>query len=124
MGITRVGMAELCNLGLNDDSPNYWGYLGIGTGTTAFDNEQTALVTPYGDREEATVGRITTTYADDTMRLTALFEMVGDATITEVAVFNGLTGEEMLARTVLTTPRELLEGETYTLVYDIPLTAT
>jgi len=123
VGLTKTGLAEMANQGTDDSSPEYWAYLGIGTGTTAFANTQTALVTPSGARVAATVSRITTTHADDTMRFTATFDITSSITITEVAVFNALTGGEMLARTVLTTPRVVTSGQVYALIYDIPIAA-
>lgn len=124
MGITQSGVAEMANQGIDDSSPDYWAYLAIGTGTTAFANTQTALVTQSGSRVAATCTRITTTYANDTMRFTATFDITSSITITEVGVFNATTGGDMLARTVLTTPKAVTSGQVYALIYDIPLTAT
>lgn len=125
MGITKAGLAELANQGTDDDSPEYWAYLAIGTGTTAFDNAQTALITPYGARVAATVSRITTVSGipNDTMRFMATFDITSSVTITEVSVHNALTGGDMLARTVLTTPRAVTDGQVYALIYDIPIAA-
>ena len=125
MGITKSGLGEMANLGIDDSSPNYWAYLAIGTGTTAFVNTQTALVTPSGARVAATVSRITTVsgIANDTMRFTATFDITSSITITEVAIFNAATGGEMIARTVLTTPRVVTDGQVYALIYDIPIAA-
>lgn len=123
MGLTKTGLAEMANLGTDDSSPEYWAYLAIGTGTTAFANTQTALVTPSGARVAATVTRITTTHSNDTMRFTATFAITSSITITEVAVFNALTGGEMLARTVLTTSHAVVDGQVYALIYDIPIAA-
>ncbi len=123
MGLTKTGLAEMANLGINDSSPNYWSHLAIGTGTTAFANTQTALVTPSGARVASTEERITTTHSNDTMRLHATFDITSPITITEVGIFNALTGGEMLARTVLTTPKAVTSGQVYALIYDIPIAA-
>ena len=123
MGITKSGLGEMANLGTDDSSPEYWAYLAIGTGTTAFANTQTALITPSGARVAATVTRITTTHSNDTMRFTATFDITSSITITEVAIFNALTGGEMLARTVLTTPHAVVDGQVYALIYDVPIAA-
>lgn len=130
VGITQAGLGEMANLGTNDSSPNYWAYLAVGTGTTAFDNERTFLITPSGARVAATVTRIKTIHSDDTMRFTATFAIsstisgaVAPGTITEVGIFNALTGGEMLARTVLTTSHTVTDGQVYALIYDIPIAA-
>lgn len=123
MGITKVGLGEMSNQGTDDSSPEYWAYLAIGTGTTAFANTQTALVSQSGSRVAATVTRITTTHSNDTMRFTATFDITSSITITEVAIFNASTGGEMLARTVLTTSHAVVDGQVYALIYDIPIAA-
>ncbi len=123
MGLTKTGLAEMCNLGTDDSSPEYWTHLAIGTGTTAFANTQTTLVTQSGSRVAATVTRITTTHSNDTMRFTATFDITSSITITEVAIFNAATGGEMLARTVLTTSHAVVDGQVYALIYDVPIAA-
>ncbi|KKN10428.1 hypothetical protein LCGC14_1036720 [marine sediment metagenome] len=123
MGLTKSGLGEMANLGTDDSSPEYWAYLAIGTGTTAFANTQTALVSQSGSRVAATVTRITTTHSNDTMRFTATFDISSSITITEVAIFNASTGGEMLARTVLGTSHAVTSGQVYALIYDIPIAA-
>jgi len=123
VGLTKTGLAEMCNLGTDDSSPEYWAYLAIGTGTTAFANTQTALITQSGSRVAATVTRITTTHSNDTMRFTATFDITSSITITEVGIFNAATGGEMLARTVLTTSHAVVDGQVYALIYDVPIAA-
>ncbi len=125
MGLTKTGLAESANLGIDDSSPEYWAYLAIGTGITAFANTQTALITPSGARVAATVSRITTTsgISNDTMRLTATFDITSSITITEVGIFNATSGGEMLARTVLTSAKVVTSGMVYALIYDVHLAA-
>ncbi len=123
MGLTKSGLGEMANLGIDDSSPEYWAYLAIGTGTTAFANTQTALVTQSGSRVASTETRITTTHSNDTMRFTATFDITSSITITEVGIFNTATGGEMLARTVLTTPRAVTSGQVYALIYDVHIAA-
>ena len=121
MGITKSGLAEMVNLGTDASSPEYWAYLAIGTGTTVFANTQTALITQSGSRVAATVSRITTIHASDTMRFLASFDITSSITITEVGLFNAATGGEMLARTVLSSPKAVTDGQAYALIYDIPV---
>ena len=125
MGLTKAGLAEMCNLGIDDSSPEYWAYLAIGTSTTAFANTQEALISQSGSRVAATCSRITTTsgIANDTMRFTATFDISSSITITEVGVFNAATGGEMLARTVLTTSKAVTDGQVYALIYDVHIAA-
>ena len=121
MGITKVGLSEMANLGIDDDSPEYWAFIAIGTGTTEFINTQTALVSQSGSRASATVTRETTTHSNDTMRFTADIAITSTVTITEIAIFNASTGGEMLARTVIGTPKSMVNGQTYSVTYDVPI---
>lgn len=122
MGVTKAGAAELANQGTNDSSPAYWTYLAFGSGTTAFANTQTTLVTEK-DRVAATESRVTTTHANDTMRFTATFTITSSTacTITEVAIFNAASGGDMLARTVLSTSRTVTADQVYALIYDVDI---
>ena len=115
----------MANQGTDDSSPEYWAYLAIGTDTTAFVNTQEALISQSGSRVAATVSRITTTsgISNDTMRFTATFDITSSITITEVGIFNAATGGEMLARTVLTTPQSVTDGQVYALIYDVHIAA-
>ena len=119
MGITNTGKSTVAARVANIGSPVAFSYLGIGTGTTAFAATQTALVTPLGDRTSATVTAVTTTVTDDTVQLTYSFAITGTNTITEVAIFNAASSGIMLARTVLTTPRDVVNGDTYALTYKV-----
>ena len=120
MTVTKAGAAELANLGIDDDSPNYYAYLAYGTGTTAAADTQTSLVTEV-DREAATCDRVTTTNSNDTMRFATTFTIASSITITEVAIFNASSGGDMLARTVLTTPRAVTADQVYALIYDVDI---
>ena len=119
MGICNLGKREVAALTLNIGSPVAFSYLGIGTGTTAFAATQMALVTPLGDRASSTVTLVTTTVTDDTTQYAYSFSITGTNTITEVAIFNASSSGVMLARTVLTTPRAVVNGDTYALTYKV-----
>jgi len=119
MGVTNTGKFTVAALASNIGTPVAFSYLGIGTGTTAFAATQTALVTPLGDRASSTVTLVTTTVTDDTTQFVYSFSITGTNTITEVAIFNASSSGVMLARTVLTTPRAVVNGDTYALTYKV-----
>ena len=119
MGVTNTGKATVAALASNIGAPVAFSYLGIGTGTTAFAATQTALVTPLGARASSTVTLVTTTVTDDTTQFAYSFSITGTNTITEVAIFNASSSGIMLARTVLTTPRAVVNGDTYALTYKV-----
>lgn len=114
----------MANQGTDDSSPEYWAYLAIGSDGTAFDiDTHSALVTQIGSRVAATVSRITTTHANDTMRFMATFDITSTVTIREVAICNAATGGETLARTVLSSSKAVTDGQVYALIYDVPIAA-
>lgn len=119
MGITNLGKKEVARLAVNVGSGTAFTYLGIGTGTTAFTAADTALETPLGDRASVTPTLVTTTVTDDTAQLSNSFAITGTNTITEVAIFNASTSGVMWARTVLLTPRAVVNGDTYALTYKV-----
>jgi len=119
MGVTNSGKFTIAALASNIGAPVAFSYLGIGTGTTTFAATQTALVTPLGDRASATVTLVTTTVTDDTTQFAYSFSITGTNTITEVAIFNASSSGVMWARTVLTTPRAVVNGDTYALTYKV-----
>lgn len=121
MGLTRTGIKELCKLGTNvtdgDGAPTSFGYLALGTGDTVFANTQTALVAEIVDsgleRAAVTGTNETTSFTGDTMRWTKTWTASGSKTLKEIGVFNDSSAGEMLERYVLTTPRALVSGDTY-----------
>jgi len=100
-GITNAGFAEVAGLIIGITGVTPFSYIAIGTGTTAFDPTQTALVTE-AKRKSATVSRVTTTVTNDTAQLQATFSsadgLTGTSAITESGVFNASTGGIMLCR--------------------------
>ena len=102
-GITNAGMAEVAGLILTDVGGTAFDYIAIGTGTTAFDPTQTALVTEI-KRKAGTGSRTTTTVTNDTAQLVTTFSsadgLTGTSAVTESGVFNASTGGTMLARQV------------------------
>jgi hypothetical protein len=104
-GLTNAGFASVAGLILTDVGDTPYDYLAIGTGTTAFDPTQTALVTEI-KRKAGTGTRVTTSVTNDTANLTTTFSsadgLSGTSSVTEVGMFNASTGGTMLMRAVFT----------------------
>ena len=100
-GITNVGFAEVAGLILLDVGGTAFDYIAIGTGTTAFDPTQTALVSEV-IRKAGTGSKTTTSVTDDTAQLVTTFSsadtLSGTHAITESGVFNAASGGTMLCR--------------------------
>ena len=107
----------------NVSSPVAFTYIAVGSGTTAFNATQTALVTEITGaglaRTTGTCSQVTTTVADDTMQNTKAFSVTASATIGEVGLFNASSAGDMLCRTVLSPTRTVGNGDTYTPVYKV-----
>lgn len=102
-GITNAGLAAIAGLDLKDVSVNDFDWLAIGTGTTAFNAAQTALVTET--HREAGVGtRVETAVANDTAQLVVTFSgYSGEEAVTEVGKFNAFpAGGDMQMRQTFT----------------------
>jgi hypothetical protein len=119
MGVTNAGKSEISGLAGDTGSKTAFTALAYGTGSTAFAATQTALVTE-SQRAAATVSQVTTTVSNDTLQLTKAFTISSTETITEVGIFNNATsGGTMLARTVLSSSRSVVSGDTFTLTYKV-----
>ncbi|MBU2249581.1 MAG: hypothetical protein KKD77_22735 [Gammaproteobacteria bacterium] len=79
-------------------------YLALGTGSTAVDPTDTALeaeITDTGlERAAATVTRVTTTVANDTLQLYKDWTATGVKILREIGAFNAASAGSMLARKV------------------------
>lgn len=74
-------------------------YVHWGTGTTAPADGNTALQTPRGEARVAGTSSIVQTYTNnDTYRVTGTLTATGNAAITEVGLFDALTGGNMYIR--------------------------
>jgi len=97
--------------------------LAVGETATAFAITQTALaaeITGNGlARAAATVSTTTTTYTNDTLRLTETWSVSGTETVREVGIFNGSSGGDMLGRKVTAQEYSLASGDEFTYTYDI-----
>lgn len=95
--VTTIGKQQIANR-LNGTG-TIFGWLGIGTGTTAPAAGDTALQTALGARLAATNSVVTTTTTNDTFRAVATFPGATYAgTITECGLFDALTAGNMIER--------------------------
>ncbi len=111
MGFTNSGVAgTVTALGTT-----FW--IATGTSDTVFAKTQTTLVSEITageglERAAATVTVATTTVANDTISATKSFSVTGTKTVKEVALLDAASTGTMYSRTVLTTPRSLVSGDT------------
>ena len=121
-GITNAGFAEIAGLILTDVGGTPFDYIAIGTGTTAFDPTQTALISET-HREAGTGSRETTAVTNDTAVLVATFSgYTGSEAITESGVFNASSGGTMLCRQVFTALNiDWDQGDTLTITWKIQI---
>lgn len=97
-GITNAGKAAVAGLILKDISVNEFDWLAIGTGVTAFNAEQTALVAET-HRVAGTGTRVQTAVANDTAQLVVTFSgFTGEEAVTEIGEFNADADGDMLMR--------------------------
>lgn len=113
MGIPNAGLVLLSGLTGGVGAPAAATYAAYGTGTTAFATSQTTLVAETA-RAAATVTQATTTATNDTTQWTKAFTIGGTLTIGEVGVFNHSSTGSMLTRDVLSSPKSVVSGDTYT----------
>lgn len=119
MGVTQAGLVEISGLAGNTGSKTAFTALAYGTGTTAFANSQTALVTEVA-RSAATVSQTTTTYTNDTLQLSYSFTVGGTYDVIEYGVFNNASsGGTMLARTKQDSAKSCTSGDTLTVTYKV-----
>lgn len=99
-GITNAGKAAVAALILKDVAEDDFDWLAIGTGATAFNVAQTALVAQT-HRVAGTGTRVTTAVANDTAQLVVTFSgFAGTEAVTEIGEFNLAAGGDMLMRQV------------------------
>ncbi|MHA1305574.1 MAG: hypothetical protein ACTSPI_17880 [Candidatus Heimdallarchaeaceae archaeon] len=115
--IMNVGLAEISGLILKDIGGNAFDYLAIGTGTTAPNATQTALVSETY-RQAGTGSQITTTVTNDTARLTTSMSITDSNVFSEAGIFNSSSAGDMLARTTFSATTAS-DGDTVNLGYDV-----
>jgi hypothetical protein len=101
--VTNVGLACIIRLIGSGLTENKFGYIAIGTGTTAEAVTDTALQTEI-KRKSATVSQVTTSITGDTALFEATFSsadgLTGTSNVSEAGVFNAPSGGSLLARKV------------------------
>ena len=124
--VTNVGLAAIVRLIGAGLTENKFGYLAIGTGTTAESATDTALQAEI-KRKTATVSQTTTTITGDTCLFEATFSsadtLSGSHNVSETGVFNASTGGILLARKVFSAvPVNWNAGDTLTIRYYVQMT--
>ena len=123
MGIPDISLAEMANLWTDDDSPAPMTHIAVGTGDTAFAAADTTLGTEITDSgldrstNAAAVTRETTSTTNDTAQLVTTFSVTGTKTIKEVGILTANASGVLGGRTVLTTPKDVVNGSSYTVTY-------
>jgi len=112
MGLTVIGKQELAER-FGGIATNAHDYIAYGDDDTAFSKTQTSLGNEL-DREQGTVSLTTTTDTNDTLQVSKSFNITSSITIKEVGLFNASSGGDMSIREVLTNPRSLENGATWT----------
>jgi len=101
--VVNAGKAEVAKLIGSGLGGTAFGYIAIGTGTTAEAATDTALEAEV-IRKAATVTSVTTNVTDDTTQFEATFSsadgLSGNSAITEYGLFNDSSAGTMLSRTV------------------------
>jgi hypothetical protein len=99
--ITNVGLAAMIRLIFSGLTETKFGYLAIGTGTTAEAATDTALQNEI-KRKTATVTQVTTSITGDTALCEATFSsadgLSGSHNVSEAGIFNASSGGILLAR--------------------------
>lgn len=102
--ITNAGFALVAGRINGSGSPAAATYIAVGTGTTAANVADTALVTETTDsgleRASASVSLVTTTVANDTAQMVVTFTVSGTKAITESGVLNASSSGSLLCRQV------------------------
>jgi hypothetical protein len=123
MGIPDIALAEMANLWSGDSSPAPMTHIAVGSGDTAFAADDETLGTEITDSgldrsgNAATVTRATTSTENDTVQLVTTFTVTGTNTIKEVGIFTANAAGVLGGRTVLTAPKDVVNGSSYTCTY-------
>jgi hypothetical protein len=123
--VTNVGLAAIIRLVFSGLTETKFGYIAIGTGTTAEAATDTALVAEI-KRKTATVSQTTTTVTGDTALLSATFSsadgLTGTSNVSEAGIFNAATGGILLARKTFTAvPVNWDAGDSITINYYVQM---
>jgi hypothetical protein len=124
--ITNAGLAAIIRLVFSGLTETKFGYLAIGTGTTAEAATDTALQAEI-KRKTATITQTTTTVTGDTALCEATFSsadgLSGSHNVSETGIFNASTGGILLARKVFSAvPLNWDAGDSITIRYYVQMT--
>jgi len=123
-GITNAGKAAAAGRIGNVGSVDPFIYLAVGTSSTAFNVGQTALVAEITDsglaRASATMSRVTTTVADDTLQFFHEWSVTASKIVEEIGAFNDATAGVMLCR-ALTTSKAVDDEDVLRATYKVKL---
>lgn len=96
-------------------------WIAVGTGTAAFAATDTTLGTEIADsglaRAAATVTQQTTTVANDTLQYAKTFTASGSKAVSEAGVLDAASAGNMYGRTVLSSVRNVVSGDTLSVTY-------
>lgn len=112
--ITNAGKAAIAGLAGNTGAITAFGYLAVGTSSTAVAATDTTLTAEIVDtglaRVAATVSRVTTTVTNDTLQLTTTWTASGSKTVQEAGVLNAASTGTLLGH-ALTGSLSLTNGD-------------
>lgn len=121
----NTGIASVAGL-INGEVTNFFEYIALGSGTTAEDATQTALVTEIttngGARAEATNSQVTTTVTNDTAQFLKTFSFTGTLAINECGVFDAASTGVMLMRHKFTSTKNVDDSDSLQLTIKMQVT--
>lgn len=120
--ITNVGKAAAAGLLGNVGSVSTFGYIAVGTGTTAAAATDTTLETEIADsglsRAASTNSRVTTDTTDDTAQFLKSFTVTGTKAVTESGVLNASSNGVLLCRQVFSAIN-VINGDTLQITWKV-----
>ena len=119
MGITTAGKRAVAQKIGGTAAIADFDYLALGTGDTAFAVGQTALVSEITTDGLERAQDASPTEAAAVLSIDYTWTATGSQTIKEVGLFNAAAAGTMLARTVLSSARDIVASATYKYTYTI-----
>lgn len=122
---TNVRLAVFSGLVGNTGAQTAFGYLAVGTSSTAVSASHTTLQAEITDtglaRAASTNSRTTTTQTNDTLVMTKVWTASGTKVVEEVGYFNASSGGVMGGR-CLTTTKNLANTDVFQVTYSVQFT--
>lgn len=119
MGITTSGKRAVAQMIGGTAAIADFDYLALGTSDTAFAVGQTALVSEITTDGLERAQDASPTEAAAVLSIDYTWTATGSQTLKEVGLFNAAADGTMLARTVLSSARSMVNGATYKYTYTI-----